>query len=308
MFKFIRRQTPDNPTLKRWCLADPDVLLEIVERTSDHDGTTNSELLRLFSYVLHDVRMNGVWKRTNAGRLRQTEQMLCKYTAPCYREGAYVLDLGASDGVTTVELVQAFRKAWKHSVKVYLADINLSLHRYRIGLLVEYRSAGGEPIMARVGRIGLRLARGNERETEIGALARSYLTLATPLRRLMRPDARISLVNPAAASEPAIHLKELNCLDRCDELVGKFAAVRASNVLNLSYFSPMTIMEVVGHIHAYLREEGCLVVSRNVGDPDNEVENGSVWIKRPDRMQRTDDFGSGSDVREIIDSWRRPKF
>lgn len=305
MFRFIDRQTSDKPALRRHCLADPDVLLEIAHRAADQHGAENTELSRLFSYVLHDVRMNGVWKRTNAGRLPETEKALGRYIAPRYRNDAVILDLGASDGTTTVDLVHALGKAWGREVKAFLTDLNLSLYRHRVGPLVEYRSSNGEPILGRVGCVGLRLARGNERESEIPLLARLYLALARPLRRSMRPDVRISLVNPTAACNPAIFVKELNCLERHEELVAKFTAVRASNVLNLSYFSPSVISEVIGHLHAYLLDDGCLVVSRNVGDPEREVENGSVWLKRLDRMEWVSDFGNGSDVRQIVDSWRQ---
>ena len=65
---------------------------------------------------------------------------------------------GASDGITTVEAVRALRKAFGDGVQAILADRNIWLMRYRRGLVVEYRAADGEPIMARLGRIACRLS------------------------------------------------------------------------------------------------------------------------------------------------------
>ena len=96
-------------------------------------------------------------------------------------------------------------------MQALLADLNLCLLRYRWGPTFEYRAPDGEPIMARFGRFGIRLAR-HRRETQ-----RDRNPLADPLRRdrlrkWMRLDARISLVNPVAQSEPGITILELDCL------------------------------------------------------------------------------------------------
>jgi hypothetical protein len=301
MLQLIDRQTITHPALKPGRLADPDVLLEIVEKlTAAPQGTARDTVLQLFSSVLHDIRMGGTWKRTNSGRLPRTEEMLCKHIRAAPAARLAVLDLGASDGVTTVELVRAIRRVRGGAVSAFLTDLNVWLQRYRIGALVEYRAVDGEPILARIGRIGLRLARQRQGSD---LLSRWYLRLWR-LRRAMRPDARISLVSPLAACEPDVTVMELNCLERREELVSRFTAVRASNVLNLGYFSPAQIAQAIGHLHAYLCEEGCLVVSRNVDRPEGEVENGSVWLKRRDRLQWIESFGEGSEVKAIVDSWR----
>lgn len=301
MLQLIDRQTITRPALKPGRLADPDLLLEIVERVKAAPQDAASEsVLQLFSSVLHDVRMGGTWKRTNSGRLPRTEEMVCKHMRVAPGARLAVLDLGASDGVTTVELVRAIRRVRGGAVSAYLTDLNLWLHRYRLGALVEYRAADGEPILARAGRIGLRLARQRDGSDP---LSRGYLRLRG-LRRAMRQDARISLVSPLAAREPDVTVMELNCLERREELVSRFAAVRASNVLNLGYFSPAQIAQAVGHLHAYLCEGGCLVASRNLDGPEGEVENGSVWLKRADRWQWIENFGDGSEVKAIVDAWR----
>jgi hypothetical protein len=100
----------------------------------------------------------------------------------------------------------------------------------------------------------------------------------------MQVDARISLVNPISRSEPGITILELDCLVRSESLEGRVSAIRASNVLNLGYFSTPQIRDAVGHLHSYLREGGCFVASRN----DDQAENGSAWRKESRRFR--DDF------------------
>src|SRR5712691_4606236 len=164
---------PSNPLLKRHYLSDPNMLLELSER-SDAGA---AEHAHRFSLILHDLRMAGAWKRTNRCRLRQTEDMLCAHLSGRFRDELVFLDIGASDGTTTVEALRALRRALGPNVRAFVADVNLWLLRYRRGPVVEYRATDGEPIMVRVGPFGLRLAdqRGGGAHGNRDLLAKAYL-------------------------------------------------------------------------------------------------------------------------------------
>jgi hypothetical protein len=285
-------------------LANPDALLRLAEQVDDPCSSAG-ELSDRFSLVLHDLRMAGVWKRTNRGRLTRSEQMLCTHINPDLRPGLTFLDIGASDGSTTVDAIRTLRRAFGEEVHAVLTDLNLWLLRYRRGPLIEYRATNGEPIMARLGPVGLRLARARRETGSAGNfLARTYLRLAR-LRRSMQLDAQISLVHPAARREPGITILELDCLVLNEGLLDSIAAVRASNVLNLGYFEVPQICRALECIHAYLREGGCLVVSKANGQHSAEAENGSVWLRERCRFRWLTDFGSGSEIRPIVDGWLR---
>ena len=288
------------PVLRSRCLGDPDSLLEIARHPEAATGLPTAQSDR-FSLILHDLRMGGAWKRTNWGRLQQTEQMLCTYIAPELRSGLIFLDIGASDGITTVEAVRALRKAFGDGVQAILADRNIWLMRYRRGLVVEYRAADGEPIMARLGRIACRLSeQRREVHPDSNPMARLYLRLGR-FREAMRRDAQISLVHPTAHDEPGVSIMELDCLICRECLKDRIVAIRASNVLNLGYFSLPQIRLAVQHLHGYLRVGGCLIVSRNHDQPDGEFENGSVWLKERSRFRWIRDFGAGSEIRPVVD-------
>ena len=293
---------PTFRVLRSSCLANPDALLNIAQQVGQPSSSAG-ELSDRFSLILHDLRMGGVWKRTNRGRLKRTEEMLCAHIQPELRRELTLLDIGASDGITTVEAVRELRRAFGGEVNAFLTDLNLWLYRYRRGAIVEYRATDGEPIMARLGPLGVRLAKHRRAaQPDSNRLARLYLQLKR-FRKSMRLDARISLVNPASRYEPGITIMELDCLVCNESLRGRIAAIRASNVLNLSYFSIPQMRCAVGHLHAYLREGGCLVVSRNNDEPTGEPEYGSVWLKEGCRFRWLQDFGFGSEIKSIVDGW-----
>jgi hypothetical protein len=283
-------------------MANPDSLLRIAERVAEvPESATN--WCDEFSTVLHDLRMGGVWKRTARGRLKRTVEMLCAHMPRDQPQGPVLLDIGASDGITTVEAIRALRQVLGGNVQALLADLNLSLLRYRWGPVVEYRASDGEPIMTRVGCFGIRLAK-HRRGAERGQnrIANLYLR-SNVLRKSMGLDASISLVNPLALSEPGITIMELNCLVREKRLEAGISAIRASNVLNIGYFDLPQLRTAIGNLHAYLRERGCLVVSRNDDDHSGESENGSVWYKDANHFRWVEDFGAGSEIKSVVDSW-----
>lgn len=291
---------PASRRLRSYFLANPDSLLDV--SASDGDPSAAADK---FSLVLHDLRMGGAWKRTNRGRLKQTERALCEQLA-----GARVVtlvDLGASDGITTWEAVQTLRRVLDAEVRAYLVDLNLHLCRFRRGPLVEYRAGDGEPVMTRIGRFGLRLSRRQHGRSESpDPLATLYLRMSR-LRQGMQLEAKIPLVHPVVRAEPSITTLEMNCLLRQESLVNGVDAVRASNVLNHGYFSPDQIRTAVSHLHAYLRDGGCLVISRNMDVAGREVEWGSVWRKNGRRFTVIEHFGEGSEVREIVQAWESPE-
>src|SRR6266566_6377331 len=253
---------PSFPALRSRCLADPDALLNITDQMGEPSSSV-ADLSDRFSLILHDLRIGGVWKRTNRGRLKRTEEMVCAHIHPDLRAGLTFLDLGASDGITTVEAVQTLRQAFGSEVRAFLTDLNLWLFRYRRGPIVEYRAGNGEPVMARLGFFGIRLARQRrEAPPESNPLVRLYLR-QNRFRQSMELDARISLVHPAARSDPGITIMELDCLAGDRSLKDRIGAIRASNVLNLGYFPLPELRRAVGHLHSYLRDGGCLVISRN---------------------------------------------
>jgi hypothetical protein len=295
----VGRAPPRLPVIAERCIADPEALVEIARRLDRADPEAGA-LADRFSAILHDLRIGGAWKRTNRGRLKRTEAMLCAHIEPGLRSGMTFLDLGASDGITTLEALHILRRAFGAAVGAVLADVSLFLLRFRRGPVVEYRAVDGEPVMARIGRFGLRLARPRHAQHAHNLLCRLYLESGW-LRRAMQAETMIPLVHPLVRGEPGIAVLELDCLVREESLQNRFAAIRASNVLNLGYFSAAQLHQAVANLHLYLKDGGCLVVSRNHDHPDGEVENGSVWLKDGRGFRWVEDFGVGSEIKSVVE-------
>jgi len=285
-------------------LIDPEFLEELAHRAAELPGNDCDLIRDLFSAALREMRIGGAWKRTHSGRLRATEDALCRFFAGRSGQPLTLLDLGASDGITTLEALRALRYRLGSDIRVYLADKNLSLLRYRRWAVVEYRAQDGEPILARIGPLGLRLAKQRRGVEEAGdPIANLYLRLKA-FRSRLRPRGRILLINPLVRCEPAVTPIEMDCLERDARLVDRVNAVRASNLLNCAYFTPDQVRTAVGHAYAYLREGGCLIISRNDDTKEREVERGSLWSKGPSGFERREDFGGGAESRDLVDQWR----
>ena len=193
---------PRLPALRARCIADPDALVEIARRLERPDSGKLDEADR-FSLILHDLRMGGAWKRTNRGRLRRTEEMLCAYIDPGLRPAMILLDLGASDGITTVEALRALRRAFGDDVRALLADAQF----VRCCAIAAARSSNtAPPTASRSWRASAALACASPaprqaRPAHGDPLARLYLRLGR-LRGSMRRDAR-DFVGASARPQPS---------------------------------------------------------------------------------------------------------
>ncbi len=303
MVVVLRSRPVTGSRLAKWLgHADPEGLVRIAaDHAAAPDVAARDRASAAFSHMLDDLCVNGSWKRSLPSRLQGSEAVLCRLlTAGGPGAVLDVLDLGASDGITTVELLNALRRAGVAGARLRLADLTLTLHRNRAGALVEYRTARGEPVLARLGWLGLRLPRSPRRFDGLSTLlARLYLKLG-PVRRRLRETGTISLINPVARSDPDLEAFELDVLVRNDALSGRFDGIRASNVLNKENFSRDQLRRALGNLHAYLREGGYLLISRNQIGRGGETERGSIWQRRGSGFIPVEGFGGGSELAEVV--------
>lgn len=307
-FSFIPRR------FKNVLAMDPEVLDSIARSYSSANEADKARLEEQFSFALHDVRMAGVWKRTNPRRLRRTEEAILALVPREGQAKCRILDIGASDGGTTVELLGRLRSCWGPEVSAVMSDINFCLERYTLGPVVEYRATGGETVFVRVGRLVFRTAKPTKGDSS-SVLKQIYRRVRKTSDRLcgnawdllgsrMRSDGRISLISPRASACHGLEPHVLDCLIRDSSLVGAFDVVRSSNILNISYFSSEEFNIALSSLHAYLKDGGCLVVSRSEGDFGEETEHGTAWIKRGLKFVLGSNFGRGSEIKDLVDSFR----
>src|SRR5262245_54793659 len=254
--------------------ADLELLDNIARDYDKADATSRLRFEEQFSLALHNIRMAGVFKRTNSRRLPATEEAILEGVLSEYQANCRILDVGASDGITSVELLEHLQAHWGTGVSMVMSDLNLWLERYRLGPLLEYRESSGDQVFIRIGEWEFRTVKRNGvRASEqlehhyLRTIGKSlYWRVWSFIGARMRYADHISLINPRAKMCRGLEARVLNCLICDSSLIGEFHCVRASNVLNIEYFARDELVIAISTVHAYLKEGGCLVISRNEGD------------------------------------------
>jgi hypothetical protein len=308
MVKYIcRAAKPKSRILRCFFHANPDRLIDLTAKAAGARAQEAAAYRRQFTQILDDIYVDGVWKRTSWGRLPETEKAIVRYlmtnrTTTGERMPLRILDVGASDGSTSVNLLGSVRAAYSGPIELTLADLNVELRRFRKGFLTEYRSSRGDPAMAAFGRIGVRLPRSeHEWYRPSHAIARWYLR-QSGLRSGLREDGKVPLVNPVAAHDPAIEVMELDCVIFEPSLKERFDVIRASNLISPRYgFAGQKLESCLANLHSYLKEGGCLLISRN--DGNTEIERGSIWRRTPDGFTLVEGFGGGSEIEGAVTSF-----
>ncbi|MBL8848590.1 MAG: hypothetical protein JNG89_02860 [Planctomycetaceae bacterium] len=293
----MTRRLPPPGAVFRWsCLPQPERLLELAESAASSPANA-AELCDEFSAIITSIWINDVNKRTARGRLPLTLSAIVD-ALPRGIEKVRCLDLGASDGVSTHDLVCLLREQLRVPVSACAVDLHTRLIRHDGRWLREYRTSDGSPVLLRVGPIGLRL--GRTLSFPPAELCRTLYLQWRRLRAGLRPAQVIPLIHPLAAGDPDITVREADALQHCPRFAGAFEVVRISNLLNLSYFSRSEIEQIVGHAVTYLAESGLLVLSKNQPNGGATAERGSVWRRTGAGLRRVCDFNGGFELRDWL--------
>ena len=305
MIRVLFRCGVDPNSRLRWLVHPDPEALEEAAAAFDREGADRSSLSTDFSRVVSSIRIGRVHKLTCGNRLDEANHALGRFLAERGGDPVRLLDVGASDGTTTLDMVHMLESTLRVEVQATLMDRYTRLECRGRGPIREYRMPDGSPVMLRLGPIGLQLSSLEATRDPVSRwLGRAWLSRRA--RRESMPLARtLGLISPAVR-EARIRVLEWNALEGNGSLAGGFDAIRASNVLNESYFSRGQIEQILAHLHSYLKADGLLLVSRNLADPTGELDQGSLWKRNPGGFERVHDYGGGSYVAAIVDELRLP--
>jgi len=259
-----------------------------------------------FSHILQNLRIRGVWKWTGQHRLRLMDQLLTDCAVTCGWTQLRMLDIGASDGITTLDTVEHLRRNPGISAHLTIIDQDVRLLAIQRGATTLYFTSSRRPLLVRMGKFALCL------EPMEGLEGILFNRLAAALSRhyariLEHADLScalsIPLINPAAVQCHLIDVCEGNLFSPRTEWFGRFDAIRASNVLNLAYYSEARIQEAVGLTHQYLKEGGVFLVSRNWIQSQGEMEAGALWRKQGSRFLRVSELGTLPEIAGLVDGF-----
>lgn len=253
-----------------------------------------------FSEILSDIVISGTWKLTRGGRLIETQNKIIRFldNKVKYR----ILDIGASDGSTTCDLVSEITEKKGKAVDAIIADRFLFLDIYENKYVREYRTTDGTPILAKFGKFALRLPRSEHKLAILtNMLIRLYL-MSGFIRKGLIFKGKINLLSPVVRSCSSIQAREVDVMEVNRENTGSFDVIRASNVLLTINFNNDQLAHIINNIFSMLNQEGLLVISRNQIENGQETERGSIWQKKGNTLSLLDEFGGGSEIGHLVNS------
>jgi hypothetical protein len=288
-----------------------DRLLELIENKSAHKNSNRTAIADEFSRILYHIRIKRFNKTTNRNRLVEGDRLLASYIDKNQDGLVKFLDVGASDGITTLDTVNYFTSKLGLKIIAYALDPYLFLLRREKLIVVEYVTTNGHPVLVRIGPIGLVLTpwerpRGFLSSMEIWLtkwIVSGYLKLAN-FRSKMRLTAKIRLVNPEVIKAGNIVLVEMDIFEINPAMLESMDMIRASNIITFAYFSESSIKKALKVFHRYLHPGGLLLISRNISIGDKEVECGSLWKKMGVTFTHIADLSFKSEIKDIVDQFR----
>lgn len=283
--------------LWNWAHAD----LEALEDLNSQFNEENQELIASqFSALLQDVRISDVTKFTFPGRLKSSQSRICEYlNANPVSDEIKILDVGASDGITTQELSIALSDSGMSNFKITIGELNPFLERFRKLGVTEYRAPNGDPVQLRIGMLAWRLPTPDKRSAVLSRLFISQYLKLNQFRKALVNQGKIWLISPVVRHNSKIEIKQMDCFQYNSVFANSFNVIRASNILNLTYFGSKKIGQALKNLTKYLKDGGILLVSRNA-DETPSIENGSIFKKESNLLKRVADFGDGSEVASLI--------
>lgn len=280
--KWVCKGAIPYPWLKPFCVGNLERLREL-----QSDTGSLPVCAREFSEIISNVRVHGFYKRTAPGRLIETERVIRKYAAETVP--LRILDVGASDGVTTVQLVESLGRPCEA----------LSMDRYQVLRAfkrcgwMEYRTTNGLPVLVQIWRLVLPLpASPRSRDFVRNTMAKLYMQSRKPTISAWMFSHEIKLVSPLALNKAGVEPVEGDILEDRLEWHGGFDVIRASNVINLNYFTKEERTRIVSLSFSYLKDQGVFVVSRN----DDAADAGTIWKKDSGVFVNLEDWGGGSEI------------
>ena len=230
---------------------------------------------------------NGVYRTTREHRMDDVLPVLLDAASSWPSRPVRVLDVACSMGVATVELHVALRGA---GVECETCGTDLLIGARYVarddgtGLLFD---GEGEPLQADVGAWAtpwrfrrsdrvLRPALVRRAERMMSGERASYAAaLREPRAGFKVTD--VSLLHRSTEGVPGLRFREESLLAPREP--GRFALIRAANILNDDYFAPDVLRTMVERLRERLEEGGLLLVARNLND---EAGTRASWYRLRD--------------------------
>jgi len=233
-----------------------------IQAELDQNPEKRDELIPEYNRIMRDICVDGVFKTTSQHRLVKTDEIIVDFLRSMKKRECAILDVGASDGTTTLDLHERIKAALPgHNVAITMIDRNVHMARFEGRVVNEYRDSSGKPLMVQLGRLGFRYPRSEYRFDILhNLLMKVYSEFREKLE--FRKSEEYMLINPLVSRTETIQVIEQD-LFKVDQLGKKFDVIRACNVLNDVYFSKEQIQTAERLFCSIMNDGGLYVKTRN---------------------------------------------
>ncbi len=209
----------------------------------------------------------------------------------CANRRPVILDLAASDGTTSLDLIEKLGKGF---ARYYVTDVSFIASCIEDDGRFYFFDRHGECTLV-AGRHYLVFSGVNGAIFPFGLIARRILASAP--RHNDQRVRKVSLLNPdlrdRAAADPRIVIQEH---DMFAPWTGETPEIiKIANVLNRDYFSDAQLSNVLGNLKKTLAAGGRLFVTDN----NRDKERVSVFVKVGARMELLEQVNGGAQVTEL---------
>jgi SAM-dependent methyltransferase len=300
MFRVILSTIPRGARFKRFWLPSLDYIdksFHSLRATSE--VKTAVDVGRVTELIRH-VRIGGTNKSSAPGRLQEADMALIDQLERQSTRHLHFLDVGCSDGTTSLDTIQLIERSLQIRVSAYLQDRYIWVRIKRRWNIVEFVSSEQDLLMVRCGGVALAPAPKTVFLAPLtNRLVSAYLGL-TRFRRRMQEISRFPLLSPHVLLHPDLQICEGSVLTPTEDFLGRMDVVRVSNLLHYDYFSKTELRTALSNLVRYIRDGGLLLVSRNCQHRAGEIERGTVWRLMAMRLVPVADFGGGSELKELV--------
>ncbi len=273
--------------------------MELSEGSAESLVTRSKE----FSEILDDVLINGVWKRTGAGRLTVLDKWVSSILPDSLPMSFRMLDVGGSDGSTTFDTLHYLRENLGVEGRATILEMQLRLHCFRRGWLCYYLTHERSPLLVQIGLLGVLFEEIKAKEgfifNPIVRITKKFLQRIS-FEKYLQDCGDLFLKSPLVRNSPDIVWLERDLFQFEPTLVGTFHFIRCCNVLNYHYFSERRIYDAVQLLALYLKPKGLLLLSRTMEDSTGSLHRASLWMKTGTILQHLSDLNGGSEVKKMV--------
>ena len=240
-----------------------------------------------FSQLVSAFTSGPTWKSTRPGRHQLTDGLILEL---CAASRPVILDIGVSDGVTSLELIERLASRFR---KYFVADVSFKVSFIeRRGNIYFYNSQRTCFLIA--AKTFIVYSDQNEAWFPFNRIARYLLSHAPEYADDLAREAR--LLQPElltlAEKDPRIAFREYSIFD--EWLDTSPDLVKVANLLNRDYFSDHEIRNALRNIKEALRSGGKLFVTDN-----RETERVSMFSKLESTFVLEHEINGGTEVADI---------